>query len=563
MKPTAEQVKVIESISGVERLKINAGAGCAKTTTLRLIAEANEVKSLYLVFNKKNEIEAKEKFPSWVEVRTTHSLAYSAFGRELQHKLKRPVGQYINVCGTGTEIAKALRITDFIVNGNRKISANGVGLAVKETLNRFEFSADRELSHKHVSFSPVGSLMTHKKFNRDDYSKEVLRHAKVLWDKRTDPTSFVLATHDTYLKLYQLSNPDLSAYATIYLDEAQDTNMCVLDIVSRQTSKIVLVGDEHQQIYAWRGSVNAMEKFEATSTNLSKSFRFGKDIATVANKIIAKDFLVGHEDIDTTIARHSDELGKYTVLYRTNIALIFAAVDLLKTGKKINLEFDTVDFVRYLESAVALFRGEMNKVKHENLLPYTSWEDLKFEAEYEGGELGRVVTIIESKQYVRILALIKEHENTNDPDVILTTAHKSKGREWDVVVLAEDFPSPLDEEGRFIGLSPEETNLLYVAVTRAKKKLVYNETVEVILTKRHQTEGSGISLQLNNLFLLQGGFTTEKDLENVSDMIDARSNNFGDVMLAIADDEESTLPFAEEMKIREKTKGMFDLVGGS
>lgn len=560
MKSTEEQNKAIATLEGVQRLKINAGAGCAKTTTLRLIAEANDTKSLYLVFNKKNEIEAKEKFPSWVEVRTTHSLAYQAFGRELHHKLKRPIGQYINVCGTGTEIAKALRIGEFLIDGKKKISANGIGLAVKETLNRFEFSADEKLSKKHVSFSPVGSALLNPKFNRASYTREVLKHAEKLWEKRTDPTSLVLATHDTYLKLYQLSNPDLSAYGIIYLDEAQDTNLCVMDIVSKQqTSKIVLVGDEHQQIYAWRGSVNAMEKFDAEATDLSKSFRFGPAVAALANSVINKNFLVGHEDIDTIVDRHSDLEEKHTILYRTNIALIFAAVDLLKDGKTVNLEFDTVDFIRYLESAVALFRGEMHKVKHENLLPYTSWLDLKFEADYEGGELARVVSIIESKQHDRIIALIKEHENCDNPDVILTTAHKAKGREWDIVVLANDFPSPLDQDGRYIGLSPEETNLLYVAVTRAKKKLLYNDTVEDILTKRHKGD-SAISLQLNNVFLLQGGFTTEADMEKMSDMIDAKSNNYSDVVLRSLDEDDFT--FEEEQKIKERTKGMFDLVGG-
>jgi superfamily I DNA/RNA helicase len=55
----------------------------------------------------------------------------------------------------------------------------------------------------------------------------------------------------------------------------------------------------------------------------------------------------------------------------------------------------------------------------------------------------------------------------------LTTAHKSKGREWDRVVLfkhEEIGASPWDRrEWQFL----QSSNLMYVAITRAKETLVY------------------------------------------------------------------------------------------
>jgi superfamily I DNA/RNA helicase len=50
-------------------------------------------------------------------------------------------------------------------------------------------------------------------------------------------------------------------------------------------------------------------------------------------------------------------------------------------------------------------------------------------------------------------------------ELTVSTAHKSKGREWDRVRLAEDFPE--DPKGDF----DEELRLLYVSVTRAKLEL--------------------------------------------------------------------------------------------
>jgi superfamily I DNA/RNA helicase len=51
-----------------------------------------------------------------------------------------------------------------------------------------------------------------------------------------------------------------------------------------------------------------------------------------------------------------------------------------------------------------------------------------------------------------------------DADVTVSTAHKAKGREWDAVQLAGDFPEP-EKQG------DEELRLLYVACTRAKREL--------------------------------------------------------------------------------------------
>lgn len=55
-------------------------------------------------------------------------------------------------------------------------------------------------------------------------------------------------TFDSVLKVFQLSQPDLSPkYDLIMLDEAQDINGCQADIISRQTKcRVIVVGDPHQ-----------------------------------------------------------------------------------------------------------------------------------------------------------------------------------------------------------------------------------------------------------------------------------------------------------------------------
>jgi superfamily I DNA/RNA helicase len=54
-------------------------------------------------------------------------------------------------------------------------------------------------------------------------------------------------------------------------------------------------------------------------------------------------------------------------------------------------------------------------------------------------------------------------------DRIISTAHKAKGREWESVLIADDF-TPSDER-QASGISRDEQMLAYVAVTRAMRHL--------------------------------------------------------------------------------------------
>lgn len=498
--PTDEQNNVCEMSLLHRLMKISAYAGAAKTSTLCMVAERLVVPSLMLTFNKSLADEAKGRFPSWVECRTTHSLAYATHGAQLRHKLKRPQGAYRNVAGTGTEIAKYFKTGDFtyLIEGERetrKMKAGGVGVAIKETVAKFEQSADLTLEYKHVSTSPCDQILLRDKKSMRSYKYLVLSCAQKLWQLRTDIRSDVLATHDTYLKLFQLSRPDLSRYEVLYLDEVQDVNDVVLDVFLQQQERCRLyaVGDGFQNIYSWRGAKNGMLELDWPEAKLSKSFRFGQAIGDLADIVLASDGrkitdVKGWEALNTSCV-HKNDLepsvwdGQYTMLFRTNGALIFEAVDLLSKGKTVNLEIDVSDFTKLLESAIELSKGNMTKVKHESLVQFANWEECGIEAEAVQGELLRVYNMVSNGNVYKVLAVLGTHKNVENPDVILTTAHKSKGREWDIVILSDDFPSPFNQKGEWVGLQDMERNLLYVALTRTKVLLGYNETVRMMIKR--------------------------------------------------------------------------------
>lgn len=268
-----------------------------------------------------------------------------------------------------------------------------------------------------------------------------------------------------------------------------------MDIFLQQQGRcrLIAVGDAFQNIYSWRGAVNGMLQLDWPEAKLSKSFRFGQAVGDIADAVLATDgvkqtAVKGFEilntqcfdkwEVDASVFNKA-----YTMLFRTNGALIFEAVELMERGKRVNLEIDVSDFTKLLDSAIELKRGNLSKVKHENLIQFASWKECGDEAEVVQGELLRVYNMVENGSVYKILGVLSKHKNHREPDVILTTAHKSKGREWDLVILAEDFPSPYNKEGEWVGLQDMERNLLYVALTRAKLMLVYNDTVGEMIAR--------------------------------------------------------------------------------
>lgn len=499
--PTAEQQRCIETAATVDMLKIDAYAGATKTSTLVMIAETIIERSLYMAFNKVTADEATERFPKHVTCKTTHGIAYSVFGRDISHKLSRPRGGgYTNVAGTGSEIAKKYSITAMYygTQDNRKIfPAAYLGNLVKRTVARFESSADNTLNVKHVPKSEVINKIQAVGGSTDASSifSEVLAGAVKLWADRINPRSEILATHDTYLKLFQLSKPQLG-FDTVYLDEAQDTTDCVLDIfLNQKETRKILVGDKRQAIYAWRGATNAMAKVDCTNLLLSKSFRYGQAVADVAIAILGDGVsIIGNEKINSVVGMAPDTVDKtkpYARLFRTNSELLFSAVEAIEAGLQIKIEIDHRDFVKVLQSAVALYNFDSKNVKHETIVPYQTWKDLKEEAKHEN-ELRRIAKIVEDGVAEKTIRVLEEYERTSGHSkhyqVVFTTAHKSKGREFEQVIVENDFPSPY-KDGEWVGLTEEEENLLYVACTRAILRLQYNTTVVDYLMYRASIEG--------------------------------------------------------------------------
>ena len=458
MTPTEEQQAAIELSLTTEDLTIEALAGCGKTSTLKLISDAKRNSSgAYIAFNKAIVVEAAKKFPSNVQCSTAHSLAFQAIGRRYASKLNSSRQLY-------RETARLLGIynaEEIEVEGTKiKLPVNEQVHAVKGVVERFCQGGDDQFSSYHI---PVPDLLRPwGRQYREAIAPLVLPVAERMWQDIQNPKGQVAFSHNHYLKMWQLSRPKINADFILF-DEAQDANGVMLAIVQNQEAQKIFVGDSFQQIYSWNGAVNAMAKTSGNRTWLTESWRFGQGVADVANQMLARldspAMLIGRGP-DSVVGplRHAEAM-----LYRTNGACIAAMVE----AHDLRRRFHLVGGVTQLEAFTRAARKLINRENpmHPELNCFESWADVVTFAETDeaDGDLPRMVKMIETHGAARILAILSSNEtDPRDADVVVSTAHKSKGCEWDSVIIGSDFGSELGEE---------EQRLLYVAVTRAKKAL--------------------------------------------------------------------------------------------
>src|SRR6202047_4060614 len=85
--------------------------------------------------------------------------------------------------------------------------------------------------------------------------------AEALWKNICKHNSTAPVTHDCYLKLFYLQGRELAPRDwTVMLDEAQDADPVILGLLERHKGARIIVGDKYQQLYQWRGAVNALRR---------------------------------------------------------------------------------------------------------------------------------------------------------------------------------------------------------------------------------------------------------------------------------------------------------------
>lgn len=551
------------------RVKIIAYAGAGKTSTIAEISKALYslgLKGLYVAFNKQIVEDAKRKLQNTANVSTFHSLAYRAVDPQITAKLKK--GEQLLphpfFLWYSDEIKSNIKLKGYPTNlyeGYLADKEKGINAVLpKRVVRTIEekklfniVKCSFELFLRSNEKTPTLQLITtgiQKEMNDtlaniSEVSLEVMGRAllplvNALWKDALLPIgeAYFSISHDVYLKIYQLSNPILS-YDYILFDESQDTDTLMLDILSKQNCRIFFVGDPYQQIYGFRGAVNAMERFDAHEAYLSQSFRFGEQIADSANVFLeclnAPKPVLGNKKIQSksTLFTSRKDIGDImpnAVVCYTNAGCIEQTLDMHRKypNKRIKLDFnaDIKEVIELIKTIDVFSRNPNANKVHPILKNFKTYEDLcEFYEEYPFEQTISVYFRLYKKYGVnKIVEILEKFTKVKYEDMIVTTAHKSKGREWDTVYIHHDFISAIittkseffydnlpNKRKKFISSNrsikylpydlkayryptivnvekvekevirlvsnPEKLRLAYVAFTRAKQNLIINPTL--------------------------------------------------------------------------------------
>lgn len=238
----------------------------------------------------------------------------------------------------------------------------------------------------------------------------------------------------------------------ILIDEYQDINTIQKELIDVLTPKNVFcVGDPRQAIYGWRGSkVEYITNISGEIIYLTKNYRCGKNILTFANKLIS-----------------SMELPD------------------LEAGNAIEGEVSFVKYDKKVDEAYAIAKA----IKQSG----TALSEI-FVIARTNKQLEEVANALSKLQIRHVI----KNEHSIDSEVVesvtLATAHCAKGLEADDVYVigctSAMFPCMKSESKvveyvkDYYNRREEELRLLYVAATRAKKRLclsAYGKTISPFL----------------------------------------------------------------------------------
>ena len=449
-----------------ELLLIDSVAGSGKTSLLKAVAESMDVNNgLYLAYNKAIATSSQDKFPSSVDCRTTHSLAY----RAIVVPMKLKVGFF-----------GPRQVTEKLSYGDKQLLADDIRQFCLSSYTSYEEFADE------MGFA--NTVLATKYLNQMAQGT-------------------IECTHDFYLKAFHMSLKDGSincpTYDLLMLDEAGDLNEVTLEIFRLIPAKLkIAVGDPHQNIYTFNHTINCFERLEGEGTTfkLSKSFRVPEHIAkpleAFCNKYLNPDMVFeGIADTDADVKTRG-------YISRTNTGLINKLIELnnqkvpyglvrqAKEVFKVSLMVAGLKYqgkiydpaYKHVQESVDDWHENKDNVRltYSTVLGYLKHEFA------EDLSLMQAINLVMSHGKGAIFeayAEAKNHENKKQ-DFMLMTAHSSKGLEFDEVTISPDLNNSIEAVIATInagdmkpgqGLYPadkEALNLYYVACSRALVRLM-------------------------------------------------------------------------------------------
>lgn len=501
---TPEQNKIFNWVklnAGMgKNLIINAYAGSGKTFTIINSATyiPTNMRVVFIAFNKHNREDLKSKVPSGVETQTYHSFGY---------KLTRAMYKSVEIDQdyVKTVLLRKYDFEDSTVRSVHRTATKIIGILknmlhvidevpsnietiINDVMGTYDISHDYSMDEAYPGeFQDLLLDMIHYYFEVRfstlyNDSSIFIDFDDMCWIPAIDVTLQVPIA-ERYAKMM---------YDVIYIDEAQDTNPCqiqMLRAVMQRRTSLIAVGDRHQAIYAFRGADakaidNIKAAFQADELALSMTFRCSTAVVELvrakfpyidikAAPIVA-DGSISHYPYDYCMAEMED--GDM-VLCRTNAPLVSPVLELLRSGKKATIRGK--DIGKNLILFMKKFKAYDVSYLIEKMMEYRAIEIPKLiESDKEqaaialSDKIESIIALSDGLSTVDQVATRIESLFSEDSEgVLFSTVHKAKGLEANRVYILK--PSLMPHPAAVRSNNGQEKNIEYVALTRSKDVLCY------------------------------------------------------------------------------------------
>ena len=514
---------------------LEAVAGSGKTTTLLEAIPLMRGRVWLGVFNKKMGDELKQKiaqrpilktraFPKEaVFTSTFHAAGFAAVSRAFP----RP-----RVDGSKC-IKLARSIMDVAKNSGDHEWCDELRLAMYPATKLVSIAKNRLLTNESPDSAWLNTMHHYDVLGFDDKSSPaiVMDFARdILAASRAERS---IIDFDDMIYLPVIENMFVYKHEWVLIDEAQDTNPARRALANKLLApkgRLVAIGDPHQAIYGFTGADNdaldqIRQKYNATTLPLSVTYRCPKAITAHAQNWVGhieahptapagrvvtssprdetKPF--DEEDLMSAIkSQPQSEHRNIALLCRFNKHLVRLCYSFIRAGVPARIEGRAIGegliqlAKRQASSASGRCLAGLSPLEHlaHNLTEYKDREMSRALAKDENDKAARIEDQVDSLMAIidmcegvsassdaatgvssisDLIALIESlfGDNTEKSGLLtLCSIHKSKGLEWDTVyLLGRDQLQPAPW-ARQDWQAAQEINLIYVAVTRARGRLV-------------------------------------------------------------------------------------------
>ena len=471
MQPTDEQLAILSHVkTSSANLLINALAGTGKTSTLRLIDDAlgGATPILYLAFNKRVVDEAQEadetgtaKFFETTVIRTLNSQGHRTWANQIGPRL---VLDNTKTLGLARSCFATLAKED-----------------AKEAWESYQSIKSAVSLAKAVGYIPTSHSRCDKSLiSREDFFLSVAQHEESLTPFCESLVDDILTAsikaayagsidYNDQVYMPALFGTSFPKFPIVMVDEAQDlspVNHALLHKLSK--GRIIAVGDPWQSIYGFRGAkIGGMNDlashFGMVPSDLSISFRCPERIVSVARSHVPhlKWIKPGGRVARLLNPTLNGFLDGSVIICRNNAPLIRLAFRLLAAKRSVSLSGSEIG-----PKIAGIMRklGDQSMSKVALKIKIEDWRDEKLAKESStANDTAECMLVFADygETLGQSLAYI-DHLFRQHGAITLTTGHKSKGLEWDVVYHLDSW---------LIGDSEQEKNLSYVITTRSKDTL--------------------------------------------------------------------------------------------